>query len=438
MDEKDCLNIVFQKSLSRLGSIKQRTMLPKRRMILMVLLCGVISVVQYQLSAPSTVEQSQSNAGDMPQPGPVRSIDSDRQTPTLQQESMVGKSLQEVYDRVDAENGWDKMQEKTTNNKSNPLPKSAMTIRDYPWRNASELPRPISREMHDQFIVLLKTLMGLLDGANVSYVMGAGSMIGVYAFHDIIPWDDDIDIWVDYRDLPKVKRVLRNPSLRQSYGAQAYWNDRFSREYDLKILMEFPENTRDDEFYRWSYHGDIHFDDLEEEHHLFKFFRNDASSFNNLPWRYPFIDVSYFRQNGTHLWNHKPMRSRIISVHKELFYPIVYRPFSWLKVPTPYDIRRMIQIKFGHLRCRQHLWSHVIENQRDRTKKKSTKCPNLFPYYPVVWPGGWRDGFQEEYLVLDNAAIQSVRVEAPFANETVGQPREFWDVFRISYNTPQQ
>ena len=99
-----------------------------------------------------------------------------------------------------------------------------------------------------------------------SYVMGAGSMIGVYAFHDIIPWDDDINIWVDYRDLPKVKRVLRNPSLRQSYGAQAYWNDRFSREYDLKILMEFPENARDEdlnslETMHWVltiFHGGIH------------------------------------------------------------------------------------------------------------------------------------------------------------------------------------
>ena len=408
-------------------------MLPKRRVAAMVLVSCVISIVRYQWSKPSTIQLSQTYSGDIPQRWSVLSIDYDMEQD--QQGSKVDTSLQGVSNLIDEAKYPKKMDDPKTNDSVmtigfDPRPKSAMTIRDYPWRNSSELPRPISREMHDRFIALLKTLMELLDGASVSYIMGSGSMIGVYAFHDMIPWDDDVDIWVDYRDLPKVKRMLRNLSLRQSYGAQAYWNDGFSREYDLDTLLEFPENAPDEDFYRWSYHGDIHYDNCEKEHHVFKFFRNDGLSFSFFPWRYPFIDVSYFRQNETHVWNHKPKHTRTISIPRDFFYPIVHRPFAWLKVPTPYNIRRIIQFKYGQLKCTQHRWNHVTEKWRKRTKKKSTKCSNLFPYYPIVWPGEWRDGFQEEYLVLDNIAIQSVRVLAPFSNEILGRPRTFWHFWK--------
>ena len=429
------MNNIFQDKFSRLGSIKEGIMLPKRRMVVMVLLSCVISLVHYQW--PEPIELSQSYAEDIPQRWSVISIDYDFEK--QQQETSFEEYSKEVNDLVEEEENQYGMRDRDPDMTTNfgPWPKSAMTIRDYQWRNSTELPRPISREMHDEFIELLKALMGLLDGASVSYVMGSGSMIGVYAFHDMIPWDDDVDIWVDYRDLPKVKRMLRNPSLRQSYGAQAYWNEAFCREYDLTTLLEFPENVPDEEFYRWSYHGEIHYDDVEEEHHLFKFYRNDGLSFGHFPWRYPFIDVSYFGQNETHVWNHKPIQSRIISVPKDLFYPIVYRPLAWLKVPTVYNVRRIIQIKYGHLKCKQHKWNHVDETERIKEKKMSAKCPNLLPYYPIVWPGEWRDGFQEELLVLDDTAIQSVRVRAPISNEIVGLPRTFWDFWKSPATHPR-
>ena len=202
----------------------------KQRMFVIVLFPCVILFVCYQWSELSSVELSKSSVGDTPPGLSVLSMDND--TDKLQEKSRFEKYSQEINDLIDDEKRQDNIRDRKTNDsvmtiRSSPWPKSARTIMDYPWRNSSELPRPISRGMHDEFIDLLKTLMGLFDSTRVSYVMGSGSMIGVYTFHHMIPWNDDVDIWVDYRDLPKIKCVLRNTSLRQSYGAQAYCNDRF-------------------------------------------------------------------------------------------------------------------------------------------------------------------------------------------------------------------
>ena len=40
---------------------------------------------------------------------------------------------------------------------------------------------------------LLRRVVSLLEGANVTYLMSDGTLLGAFRHHAIIPWDDDVE-----------------------------------------------------------------------------------------------------------------------------------------------------------------------------------------------------------------------------------------------------
>ena len=49
---------------------------------------------------------------------------------------------------------------------------------------------------------LLNITLTVLNRINATYMLYAGSLIGSYRHHDIIPWDDDIDLFIDNSLVP--------------------------------------------------------------------------------------------------------------------------------------------------------------------------------------------------------------------------------------------
>lgn len=83
---------------------------------------------------------------------------------------------------------------KKNNHKSSPLDKYVNFI--------------YTPEKHKKLLKLMKRLDKKLRERKVDYWITAGSLLGFRRNGGIIPWDDDIDICVNQKDIPKIKDIL--------------------------------------------------------------------------------------------------------------------------------------------------------------------------------------------------------------------------------------
>ena len=60
----------------------------------------------------------------------------------------------------------------------------------------------------------------------MTYVISEGTLLGSYMFHNIIPWDDDIDMNIHFRDYQKLKKyVYQDPDFRKVLGVASGRNE---------------------------------------------------------------------------------------------------------------------------------------------------------------------------------------------------------------------
>ena len=154
-------------------------------------------------------------------------------------------------------------------------------------------------------------------------------------YHDIIPWDDDVDMVVPYRDLPRWKKYFREPENRQKlnvHGWGGVWQTR--AEWDLNVLQTFPANASDKHWYKLRYKSK-----RREPCHKLKVFYSGESGVGRKSgshkWRYPFIDVIFYKEDKTHFWLHGDTPQ--INAPLSAVYPLVDRPYGRLMIKAPFD-----------------------------------------------------------------------------------------------------
>ena len=69
------------------------------------------------------------------------------------------------------------------------------------------LGRPVDYPNYRKFRRLLGFMVNVMERYNITYILSDGSLLGSYLYHDMLPWDDDIDIRVAYGDYAKLKKV---------------------------------------------------------------------------------------------------------------------------------------------------------------------------------------------------------------------------------------
>ena len=237
------------------------------------------------------------------------------------------------------------------------------------------------------------------------YVLFGGTLLGSYKYHDVIPWDDDFDLIVDYRDYPKLKRTFQNKIFWSKYNIHGF-RDR-TNEYEFHLLNQ----TFPDVYY---VEGSKNKTVKRERMHEVKIFKKDQKSAGNNPWKFPFIDIFFFKQNLTHIW----MNTRGTQKKKWLtpiseFYPFHLRPCVGMWLPAPKRPAILLKNKYHVFRCQSHRWNHEKEAYVKAEDREPIICENLQSIYVSIKRTKFANGTLES-VFLSNELVYSVFVEEKY------------------------
>lgn len=247
----------------------------------------------------------------------------------------------------------------------------------------------------------LERLLQVFEGVMISlklqnqWFLGSGTLVGSLRHHEIVPWDDDIDVYVNlsHRDLVR----------------SALW--KLPSEYRMYTMP-----SRDKLFFR----------PIDENE---KVNSSTIGSFNysHVPWAWPFIDIFYYKRR-TSYWTVAIIFESKVFAFDQIF-PVMYRPFGqhWYPAPcNPISVLSKYYSSSKHL-CASNLWSHADEKG---ISSSSVPCNSLFNLHafvqrcPVPRTEGWWKSLQfcDEHLVDSSGrSIHKIRtllspaeIESPF------------------------
>ena len=64
------------------------------------------------------------------------------------------------------------------------------------------------KKLQGVMLEMLRDIAGVLDGNGIPFMLGGGTMLGAVRHHGFIPWDDDVDIAVERKYIPRLIRAV--------------------------------------------------------------------------------------------------------------------------------------------------------------------------------------------------------------------------------------
>ncbi|CAF4720938.1 unnamed protein product [Rotaria socialis] len=215
------------------------------------------------------------------------------------------------------------------------------------WRSNALMPRGLTQCEHAVYMHLLFVLIEkVFKKYNIKYMMMAATLLGSYTHHDILPWDDDVDLRVSISDRYRLQSIIIE--------------ELSSEPYSIRIMQLHNSRNYDKIFFSWCPHA------------------------GRTPWRFPFIDIFYHDQNSTHVWLLGQPSSCPVRVAD--IFPLVLRPLGslWLYGPREpmahFESRRMQAIETG---CFIFPYSHKYEKLM-MPNVIYANCTQLKTDYPYV------------------------------------------------------
>lgn len=215
--------------------------------------------------------------------------------------------------------------------------------------NASEMVRRRRREAIAAFgvaltgserrllIDLTEKVAAVCEKLKIVCMMYGGTLLGSYRHHDLIPWDDDVDMFINhrYRDLVK---------------------------WELKMIS-------DD--YKVEYAGP-----------RMKFFSRIGQQYSKFPWKWPYIDISFYSQNATHIADAAKDMQRFV-YPRHVMFPVHKRPLGRLMLDAPRDTYAALRLTYRNANCQKHHYNHKFERIEPKARRVIS-CDTLQNVYGFV------------------------------------------------------
>ncbi|XP_064650982.1 uncharacterized protein LOC135502251 [Lineus longissimus] len=223
----------------------------------------------------------------------------------------------------------------------------------------------ITPEEKRRMMELLRTFHKLMRKHNITYMLYGGTLIGAYRHHGMVPWDDDIDVWVNFKQRDLLLEALKTAGKEYNY---------------------------------WSTSGSFQW----------KFYLASSTPIRHKEWRWPFIDIFFYVTNATHIWDHNPGCCRsMLSLKKDVF-PLRQIPYEGWTFPGPCNAEHIVTNAIGDLKVCQSTWyDHKRELSRTKYPLQSINCSKLFPYFPFVFRSP-RGNLVKESLMIGYKPVNTI------------------------------
>ena len=192
---------------------------------------------------------------------------------------------------------------------------------------------------HATLMAAMRRFSEAAKASNITFFMYWGTLIGSYRHHGRIPWDDDIDIMVPTKQKAQLETMLKSLAPDYLYAKSKY--------------------------IRW------------------KVFANN-SQILRVSWKYPFIDVSFYLEDDTRLWDEDPGYKPTNTYRKLDVFPLVRRPFSGLMLPAPSNTLAVLK-QFQLDKCVTSYYKHSVEEIIPAAQRMSIPCKELWESVPFVF-----------------------------------------------------
>ncbi|XP_046546451.1 uncharacterized protein LOC124256503 [Haliotis rubra] len=193
----------------------------------------------------------------------------------------------------------------------------------------------ITEDEREQFRNLVRVFHEKV-GPNITYFLYAGTLLGSYSHHGMIPWDDDIDIIVRDADREVLLNALK--SLVPRYGYTNYST-------------------------------------------CCKLFHANSPKAGLKPWKWPYLDIFFYNEYPTYIQDttqaYKKFNTRDV-------FPLITRPFMGMSLPAPRNTLGFLRVTYDIDMCMSNSFDHRREQFISCDHITKLPCVHLRGRFPFV------------------------------------------------------